>query len=224
MAGSGHRLKTADTDDALTALISGEVQMRRRVSLGIGLVGVLMATASCKADRSSSGSVASQRTPMPLGALDTTLVWNDISFHVIGRDSSFIIQPSGLDGGTDPVNATTSGLLMNAAIADLDKDGKPELLVFSASPDSARRVSLMAYAANDKGLTRLDFDGVNEDPRATPGYAGHDAFTVTNGMLVQTFPLYDGRGQPTGKARRLQYVLVNGEGTRLLRIDSVADY
>ncbi len=198
--------------------------MRRRVSIGIGLASTLITTMGCKADRSNGGSVASGRPPVILGALDTTLVWNEISFHVIGRDSSFIIQPSGLNGGTDPVNATTSGLVSHAAIADLDRDGKPELLVFSASPDSAHRISVIAYSANESGLRRLDFDGVQEDPRATPGYAGHDEFAIVNGTLMQTFPLYDGRGQPTGRKRRLHYTMVNGEGTRLLRVDSVADY
>lgn len=198
--------------------------MRRRISVGIGLVSALIATASCKADRSSGGTVASRQPVAMLGALDTTLVWNDISYHVIGRDSSFIIQPSGLSGGTDPVNATTNGLLSHAAIADLDKNGKPELLVFSASPDSAHRVSVVAYSANESGLSRMDFDGVQEDPRAMPGYAGHDEFAIVNGALVQTFPLVDGRGQPTGKKRRLQYTMVNGEGARLLRVDSIAEY
>lgn len=198
--------------------------MRRRISIGVGLASALIASASCKADRSSGGAIASRAPSAVLGALDTTLVWNGISYHVIGRDSSFIIQPSGLNGGTDPVNAATRGLLSHAAIADLDKDGKPELLVFSASPDSARRISVVAYSANESGLRRLDFDGVQEDPRAMPGYAGHDEFAIVNGALVQTFPLFDDRGQPTGKKRRLQYTIVNGEGARLLRVDSIADY
>src|SRR5262245_18500756 len=103
--------------------------MRRRVFVGIALVTTVVATTNCKRDRSSNGSVASRQVPTALGALDTTLVWNEISYHVIGRDSSFVIQPSGLNGGTDPVNATTSGLVSHAAIADLDKDGKPELLI-----------------------------------------------------------------------------------------------
>jgi len=198
--------------------------MRRRVSVGIVLASVVIATAGCKADRSSGGSVAARQPHSMPGALDTTLVWDDISFHVIGRDSSFVIQPSGLNGFTDPVNGTTSGLLSNAAIADLDKTGKPELLIFSVSPDSAQRVSVIAYSANEHGLSRVDFDGVQEDPRAMPGYRGHDEFAIVNGTLVQTFPLYDNRGQPTGKKRRLQYAVVNGEGARLLRIDSVSDY
>jgi len=198
--------------------------MRRRVSVGIALASTIVTTTGCKADRSSGGSVASQTPARTLGALDTTLVWNEITFHVIGRDSSFIIQPSGLNGGTDPVSATTTGLLSHAAIADLDKDGKPELLVFSASPDSAHRVSVTAYSASESGLRRVDFDGVQDDPRATPGYAGHDEFAIVNGTLVQIFPLYDGHGRPTGKQRRLHYAMVNGEGARLLRVDSVADY
>src|SRR5262245_56064183 len=198
--------------------------MRRRVFVGIALVATLLATANCKADRNSGGWVAARQPRMLVGDLETTAGGNEISFRIVGRDSSFIIQPSGLDGATDPVNGTTSGLLTHAAIADLDHTGRPELLVFSASPDSARRVSVMAYSANEHGLSRLDVDGVREDPRATPGYAGHDQFAIINDTLIQTFPIYDGVGQPTGKTRRVRYTVVNGEGARLIRIDSVADY
>lgn len=198
--------------------------MQYRVSFGGVAAAALIATASCKSDRSSNGSVESVKTPVALGSVDTTLVWNAVSFQVVGHDSSVTIQPDGMKGDNRPVSATTQGLVTGAELVDLDKDGRPELLIFSASPDSSRRLSVTGFSTTDSTLNRMDFDGVREDPRAMPGYAGHDEFAIVDGVLVQTFPVYDDRGQPTGKKRHLRYALVNGEGARLLRIDSIADY
>jgi hypothetical protein len=162
---------------------------------------------------------------MRIGTLDTTLSLNGISFHVVGHERMLTIQPSGLKKDNSRVDTRLPGLVAGAAIADLDGDSAPELLVYSVSPDSSRRMSVTAYSSNGKAsLSQTDFDGLAEDPRLKPGYGGHDEFAIVNGALMQRFPLHDPSGRPTGKTRQVTYRLVNGEGSRLLRVEKIVDY
>ena len=184
---------------------------------------LLVATGACKADRTSNGSVT--QTPVRIGTLDTTLSLNGISFHVVGHERMVTIQPSGLTKDNGRVDTRLPGLVAGAEIADLNGDTGPELLVYSVSPDSARRMSVTAYSTNgNASLSQTDFDGLAEDARLKPGYGGHDAFAIVNGTLTQRFPLYDPSGRPTGKSRQVTYRLVNGEGARLLRVEKIVDY
>lgn len=186
---------------------------------------LIAAVPGCKADRTSSGSVAFQQAPIRIGSLDTTLSLNGISFHVVGHERMATIQPSGLTKDNGRVDTRLPGLVAGAEIADLNGDTWPELLVYSVSPDSTRRMSVTAYSSNgNASMSQMDFDGMVEDPRLKPGYGGHDEFAIVNGTLMQRFPVHDPVGRPTGKTRQITYSLVNGEGSRLLRVEKIVDY
>lgn len=186
---------------------------------------LIVVAVGCKADRTSSGSVALPQDRMHIGSLDTTLSLNGISFHVVGHGRMVKIEPSGLKKDTTHVDVRLLGLVAGAEIGDLNRDTWPELMVYSVSPDSTRRMSIIAYSSNgNASMSRMDFDGMAEDPRIKPGYGGHDEFAIVNGTLMQRFPIHDSSGRPTGKTRQVTYRLVNGEGSRLVRIETIVDY
>ena len=137
------------------------------------------------------------------------------------------ITPSGLTGDNGPITQEVDGVVTGAEVEDLDSDGSPEIYVYVQSAGSSSYGSLVAYSANKKRLLSLiHLPPVSENPKASQGYMGHDAFAVVENRLVQRFPVYrpgDTNASPTGGMRQLRYQLVPGEAGWVLKLDKVED-
>ena len=180
----------------------------------------LMSLLACK-DTPARGNAESSLKPLP-ATLDTTVTWRNISFHVVANGNEVTVQPSGYTKDNQAAKTTMSGRATRAEIADLDKDGWPELLVFVASNDAARRGSVVGYSSiEERAMTPIEFPGLAKDAQASSGYSGHDELGVVNGVLVQRFPVSSG-GKDTGKVREVSYKLVVGEEA-ILRIDKISE-
>ena len=161
-----------------------------------------------------------------------TLELQGISFQVMsannGSLNNLLIVPVGLEIDNSPILEEIDGRVNGAEIADLNNDGSPEIYVYITSAGSGSYGSLVAYSANQrKSLSSIYLPPIMENQVAKKGYMGHDEFAVVETSLVRRYPVYqqtDSNAKPTGGTRQLQYKLIPGEASWLLKVDKVVDY
>ena len=171
----------------------------------------------------------------PISAADVgfvkTLELLDITFKISATKQGSLNQLSILATGsglTDSnINTEIDGSLTDAEVADLNKDGSPEIYVFVTSAGSGSYASLVAYAANDnKSLSQIYLPPLTDTPELAKGYMGHDQLSLGDDVLLRRFPLYrdgDSNAAPSGGTRQIQYQLVQGEAGWRLEVSKVAD-
>jgi hypothetical protein len=163
---------------------------------------------------------------------DQTLELQGIVFHVtdesIDGRRAVRIAPQGLKIDNSVMTHPLNGDITRAEVADLDRDGSPEIYVVVRSPGRGLPGELVAYAANrKKSLSAIYLPPVSEDPTIAKGYRGEDEFAVVENTLVQRFALYDSADASagrTGKMREIQYRLMPGEAGWILRRQKVTEY
>jgi hypothetical protein len=165
--------------------------------------------------------------PVFAEGFNQTLSLQGISFHVTcpnqGSMNTLRITPRGLKEGNEVISQDVEGTVTMAEVADINSDGSPEIYVYVTSAGSGSYGTLVGYSANrKKRLTEIYLPPLNENPNASKGYRGHDAFSVVEGYIVRHFPVYldqDTNAQPTGGVRQIQYKLKAGEAGWILRMD-----
>lgn len=163
---------------------------------------------------------------------DQTLELQGIVFHVtdesIDGSRAVRIAPQGLKIDNSVMTHPLNGDIARVEVADLDRDGSPEIYIFVRSPGRGLPGELVAYAANrKKSLSVIYLPPVSEDPTIAKGYRGEDEFAVVENTLVQRFALYDSADTSagrTGKMREIQYRLMPGEAGWILRRQKVTEY
>lgn len=171
-------------------------------------------------------------TPAFAGGFDQTLSLQGVSFHVTcpnqGSMNTLRIEPQGLKKDNAVIAKEIEGTVTGAEVGDLNVDGSPEIYVYVTSAGSGSYGSLVAYAANrKKSLTEIYLPPLQDDPKASKGYMGHDEFAVVESSLARRFPIYkdgDTNGTPTGGIRQIQYRLKAGEAGWILRPAHVENY
>ncbi len=166
---------------------------------------------------------AGQSTP----GFDKVLELDDITYHVTcaneGSLNDVTIVPSGLTRNNDPVTVKEAdGTVTGADVADLNKDGSPEVYIYMTSAGSGSYGSLIAYSANNrKSLGPIYLPPLEDDKINSKGYMGHDQFSIKDNRLVRSFPVYkdgDSNAKPTGGTRELEYELISGEASWQLKL------
>lgn len=173
---------------------------------------------------------ASQSESAPKG-FDKVLKRQGITFHVEATNQGSInkltITPSGLEEVNRVISQEIEGSVAGAEVADLNHDGSPELYLFVTSAGSGAYGSLVGYSANNKkSLSEIYLPPLEDDKKASQGYMGHDTFTLTKNRLVRRFPVYlkeDANCCPKGGTRQLEYKLVPGEATWILKLVKSTD-
>ena len=163
---------------------------------------------------------------------DQSLELQGIVFHVtdesVNGSRAIRIAPQGLEIDNSAMTHPLTGDIARAEVADLDRDGSPEIYVFVRSPGRGLPGELVAYAANrKKSLSAIYLPPVSEDPKIAEGYRGEDEFAVVENTMVQRFALYDSADASagrTGKMREIQYRLMPGEAGWILRRQKVTEY
>ena len=115
------------------------------------------------------------------------------------------------------------GNISDAALADLNADGYPELYLFLQSAGSGSHGSVLALMLD----ARQQWQQLPAlQPLATEaegqGYMGHDRFEIAGQRLLRRFPLYrpeDSNASPTGGWRELRYRLALGSNGWQLQLD-----
>ena len=193
--------------------------MNRRRSLTACALAALCAACAPTASRSMSG------------AFDRTLERDGVRFRVRCDNSGSLntvrIDTRGRHGNHAQVEERT-GLVVDAAVGDLDADGVPELDVITASVGSGSygEVLGITFAATG-GLQSIALTDDADSP-ALLGYQGHDRFEVRDRTLLRRFPVYrpgDPNARPSGGARVVRYRLLPPRPAvaRALALEGYAD-
>lgn len=161
------------------------------------------------------------------GLFSRKLHLQGVSFHVTcaneGSRNTLRIEPSGRLKESKVIEQEIDGTVAGAEVADLDRDGVPEIYVYVQSAGSGSYGSVVGYAVNkQRTITPIDMPELSNDPKASAGYMGRDRFAIVDGWMVRSFPLYrpqDLNSAPSGGTRQLRYRLVKSEATWLLRPD-----
>ncbi len=141
----------------------------------------------------------------------------DITCTGNGSTRNLTIVPTGFKGTVDKI-AMTCDPITNAEIEDLDKDGFPELLIYTQSAGSGSYGNVIGYSPN-KGLSlsQIYFPELDKASPTMKGYMGHDEFAIVESTLVRRFKTYEGNdtnAKPTGKMRQIEYKLKEGEASK----------
>lgn len=163
---------------------------------------------------------------------ERTLTLQGITFYIYatntGSVNTLTIRPVGLEKNNQTVEHEIEGTVTNAEIEDLNSDGSPELLVYIQSAGSGSYSSVIGYSVNNKkSMTQIYLPDVMNYPEASQGYMGHDEFAIVETTLVRRFPIYkegDTNSNPSGGMRQIQYKLVDGENSRVFKIDKIVEY
>lgn len=150
--------------------------------------------------------------------------------HATSRGSinSLTVTPHGLKERNEVIHETIDGTVTAAEVADLNRDGSPELYIYVTSAGGGSYGRLVGYSANRrKSLSDIYLPELADDQVHGRGYQGHDQFRIVEGWLVRTFPVYnpgDLQSKPTGGQRQLQYALHPGEAGWILRVHRASEF
>lgn len=158
----------------------------------------------------------------PTFKLDTT--YKDYRFSISTRgDATLRNLYVGIGTVKDSTRMDTiiekdiKGNVGRVAIADLDKDGQPEVYVFSTSGGAALNGRVYGLVIQKKGALKInasDIDSLN-----AKDYQGRDSFYIQQNELVRTYPAFE-EGQrntlKTDARKTIRYKLVkSGDGYTL---------
>lgn len=160
---------------------------------------------------------------------ELTYPGSNISFKINTKGDSLIIQPSGLSVSNETLYHNITGYtVVNAEIGDLNIDSYPELFVYLTSDGSGSYGKLIGYSVNNgKSVSQVYLPDISENDEVSKGYMGHDEMAIVENTFCQRFPIYkegDSNANPTGGIRQIQYKLVDGESSRILKIDKVINF
>jgi hypothetical protein len=160
---------------------------------------------------------------------ELTYPGSNISFKINTKGDSLIIQPSGLSVSNETLYHDITGYtVVNAEIGDLNIDSYPELFVYLTSDGSGSYGKLIGYSVNNgKSVSQVYLPDISENDEVSKGYMGHDEMAIVENTFCQRFPIYkegDSNANPTGGIRQIQYKLVDGESSRILKIDKVINF
>ena len=160
---------------------------------------------------------------------ELTYPGSNISFKINTKGDSLIIQPSGLSISNETLYHNITGYtVVNAEIGDLNIDSYPELFVYLTSDGSGSYGKLIGYSVNNgKSVSQVYLPDISENDEVSKGYMGHDEMAIVENTFCQRFPIYkegDSNANPTGGIRQIQYKLVDGESSRILKIDKVINF
>ena len=160
---------------------------------------------------------------------ELTYPGSNISFKINTKGDSLIIQPSGLSVSNETLYHDITGYtVVNAEIGDLNIDSYPELFVYLTSDGSGSYGKLIGYSVNNgKSVSQVYLPDISENDEVSKGYMGHDEMAIMENTFCQRFPIYkegDSNANPTGGIRQIQYKLVDGESSRILKIDKVINF
>jgi hypothetical protein len=109
-------------------------------------------------------------------------------------------------------------------LADLDQNGYEELYFTTRGAGSGSISTIYGFASNrDKSVSQVyvpEISGTQREPGGFyDGFMGHNSFSMEDGILVNTFPVYlegDKNSSPSGEKRSVSYALKAGEASWIL--------
>ncbi|TAF94606.1 MAG: hypothetical protein EAZ32_19630 [Cytophagia bacterium] len=150
-----------------------------------------------------------------------TLTFQKYRFEVIttatGAVRDLVLQVFNNQQSLITIRQKADGTIINAEVADLDRNGSPEVYLYSCTYGSGSFGKVYGFQ-----FFPNSFDAIRSEPLTNAqadGYMGHDIFKIENGLLGRKFPIYrpgDANAQPTGGTRTILYELQDVQGKLLL--------
>jgi hypothetical protein len=155
-----------------------------------------------------------------------------ISFRVTSpnraAENTVRIAPAGLQIDNSEFEVDITGVVLGAEVADINADYSPEIYIYVREPGTQKRMSLVAFSANNKkSLSMIYLPPLSATVGAEKGYCGNDDMAVVEGVFLYRFPLCNVGDEDTtsgAKTRQLQYKLAPGEAGWNLKLDKMLDY
>lgn len=171
-------------------------------------------------------TIASAESITPNAAIFShKLSLHGISFCISSRGNMLRIVPYGLKIDNSPIERTINGVVTGSDIGDINADQSPEIYVYIKAKDST---SLIAYSANNKkSLSEIYLPPFTDDSKLAKGYRGHNKIALVENVIAQGFPIYkdgDSDHKPTGGTRQMQYKLMKGEASWVLKLDKTIEF
>ncbi|MCB9264038.1 MAG: hypothetical protein H6558_03335 [Lewinellaceae bacterium] len=154
------------------------------------------------------------------GAFEKSLAQGPVSFNLyspnVPEGNTLVVSPSGLEIRNDTFRMEVSGLVHDARLADLDKDGFPEVYAFARSTGADSTAFVYAFSSyRNRSYGAVGVRELSSRPEMARGFKGHSTFYFEDGRLKRSFPVYE-QGEPTGKKRVVTYALRQGEASFIL--------
>ncbi len=118
-----------------------------------------------------------------------------------GLIGSLLISVVAPSGKRATVRTDRDGQLSGAWAADLDSDGRFEVIVATRSAGSGLHGKVTIFTWTGQDLKKRVVPELNR--RQLVGYKGKDQFSVSRNTLVRSFPLSNNRGVTSQKTLRL---------------------
>ncbi len=133
--------------------------------------------------------------------------------------STITITPSGFATNSPIILETNK--LTNTSFSDINSDTFEELVITTMSQGSGSFGEVFIYtSASNTQLLPVTIPEMTEDDTKKgallEGYMGHDTFTISNGLLIRTFPTYrktDTNNEPTGPIKTILYQIQEKKGS-----------
>ena len=146
-----------------------------------------------------------------------------LKYVEIKTDGFEAVNSNHIVGEIDPVE--------EVIIADLDRNGFDEIYILTRSSGSGSYGNIYGMVSNrDKSATPFYVPEISEKQMEKgglfEGFMGHNKFSVEDGKLVNTFPIYlenDSNLNPTGGKRKILYDLIAGEAGWILKPNSIIE-
>jgi hypothetical protein len=110
------------------------------------------------------------------------------------------------DSSTLQVQGERDGTIANVWLRDLGRDGVPDLIVATTSAGSGSYGSVAVYSLTEAGIVKRKMAPFDE--AGARGHRGQDTFSILNGELRRSHPVYganDVNARPTGGLARYRY-------------------
>ena len=148
---------------------------------------------------------------------------NGIVFYVQatnhGSLNRLVVTVVKRDGVRRVLRREIDGVVTGAEVADLNRDGSPEIYVYVTSAGSGAYGDVLGW--NAEPFLPIALQPIDPNDPAVRGHMGHDRFGIVHNQFIRQFPVYrdsDPNCCPTGGMRKLEYRLVPGASVWKLQL------
>ncbi len=165
-----------------------------RDGLLICAVCVMAALGGCASDEATGGPALEASD----GELRVSVSIPDDEAASIGTYVLTVDSSSG-DDARSQITGEREGTVTGLWVDDLTDDGHSDVVVAMTSAGSGSYGVCHVYSGGGDGFARVELAPLTEEQ--VDGFMGHDAFSVVDGALLRTFPVYaagDANARPSG--------------------------
>ena len=200
--------------------------MRYKLKIGINLLVLIISIACNRQSKSVESDLKSESkvTVEKFTTLTGKVYVVEIDHSAGASICDITISPKAFTAANSIHRIENADPIKDIFLADLDKNGFEEIYIITVSAGSGSYASIYGLASNkDKSATPVYVRPISEKQKEKgalfEGFMGHNTFTVEDGKLFESFPVYkegDNNSKATGGTRVVEYQLIAGEAGWIL--------